>query len=264
MGVDDVRLRGCDLPLGAAPDQYRAVVEQMRQHPHAVGALITTHKIDLFEACRDLFDSVDAYAELCGEASCLVVRNGAVAASATDPISSARALDDFFQPTGGADVLCLGGGGSATAITVHFVQRGFAGRITVVDKSPDRLARLRAIHRRLDPASDVRLIEAANADDLVTELPPGSLVINATGMGKDLPGSPISDAAVFPSGGYAWDLNYRGELEFLRLARAQPIHVEDGWRYFIHGWGVIMGRVLGVEVDAEKTARLAAIAESAR
>ena len=259
-----MRLVGCDLPLHAPRGEYRAVVGRIKRDDRAVGALITTHKIDLFEACRDMFDAVDEYAELCQEASCLGRRGGELHAFATDPISSARALDGFYRAEHGAEVLCLGGGGAATAITVGLVQSRFAGRITVVDRSPERLARMRAVHHRLDPASDVRFVEARDNDRLVTGLPPGSLVINATGMGKDLPGSPITDAAVFPEGAYAWDLNYRGDLEFVRQARAQAVNVEDGWRYFIHGWAVVIGRAFEIDVDAEKTARLASIAESTR
>jgi shikimate 5-dehydrogenase len=64
-------------------------------------------------------------------------------------------------------------------------------------------------------------------------LSPCSLVVNGTGLGKDAPGSPITDAAVFPRNGIAWDFNYRGDLAFLRQARAQApsrrLRVEDGW-----------------------------------
>ena len=52
-------------------------------------------------------------------------------------------------------------------------------------------------------------------------LPPRSLVVNATGMGKDRPGSPLRAGAAFPERSAVWELNYRGELEFLRQARAQ-------------------------------------------
>ena len=57
-------------------------------------------------------------------------------------------------------------------------------------------------------------------DRLVGRLKPSSLVVNATGLGKDAPGSPITDNAQFPAKGIAWDFNYRGELAFLvpRLA----------------------------------------------
>lgn len=40
-------------------------------------------------------------------------------------------------------------------------------------------------------------------DQLLSTLPEHSVVIHATGMGKDLPGSPITDRAVFPLHGVA-------------------------------------------------------------
>src|SRR5207245_10655312 len=64
LGLGDVRLVGRDLPLHAARERYREVVLRIRSDPNERGGLVTTHKIDLFSACRDLFDSVDKYAEL--------------------------------------------------------------------------------------------------------------------------------------------------------------------------------------------------------
>ena len=87
-------------------------------------------------------------------------------------------------------------------------------------------------------------------------------------MGKDTPGSPITDNAVFPRRGYAWELNYRGALDFFHQAQRQVInrnlHVEDGWRYFIHGWAVVMERVFQIEINGDSLARLAAVSEGER
>ena len=78
------------------------------------------------------------------------------------------------------------------------------------------------------------------------------MVINATGLGKDAPGSPITDAAQFPERGFAWDFNYRGNLVFLDQARAQAqtrqLTVEDGWVYFIHGWTRVIAEVFHVDI----------------
>ena len=52
-------------------------------------------------------------------------------------------------------------------------------------------------------------------------LAPSSPVVNATGLGKDAPGSPITDDAPFPAQAMARDFNYRGDLMFLRQARSQ-------------------------------------------
>ena len=83
-------------------------------------------------------------------------------------------------------------------------------------------------------------------------LKPGSLVINATGLGKDAPGSPLTDAAPWPEGGLAWDFNYRGDLVFLEQARAQQaakrLHIEDGWVYFIHGWTRVIAEVFHIDI----------------
>jgi shikimate 5-dehydrogenase len=86
-------------------------------------------------------------------------------------------------------------------------------------------------------------------------LPDYSIVINATGMGKDTPGSPITDDGVFPRNGIAWEFNYRGELDFmhqaLRQRESRSLCVEDGWVYFIHGWSQVIFEVLDVQMKPE-------------
>ena len=71
-------------------------------------------------------------------------------------------------------------------------------------------------------------------------MPLGSIFINAAGMGKDLPGSPITGQGLCPMNRIAWELNYRGELGFMYQAHTQSetrkVHVKDGWLYFLHGW----------------------------
>jgi shikimate 5-dehydrogenase len=72
-------------------------------------------------------------------------------------------------------------------------------------------------------------------------------------MGKDRPGSPITAAAKLPRHSVIWELNYRGELGFLRQARRQaessPIEVHDGWDLFCHGWAAALSVILGLEDD---------------
>ena len=271
LGVDEVRLVGYDLPIHAERERYREVVQRIKVGERELGGLITTHKIDVFEACRDMFDAVDEYAALCRETSCLAKRDGRLRAYATDPISSGRALAEFYPEAGGGEVLCLGGGGSAVAITVHMLRRRLASRITVVNRTAGRLQAMEAIHAKLGSPAEVRYIESSDPevnDRLIAELPSGSLVINATGMGKDRPGSPITDAVLFPDAAFVWELNYRGELEFLHQARRQAasrgLHVEDGWRYFIHGWAAVMEKVFDVEIGPDKVTRLAAVSQSER
>jgi shikimate dehydrogenase len=270
---------GRDLPIHAPPQRYRDLVQSIKGDLHERGALVTTHKIDLFEACRDLFDGVDESAALCGETSCLYKRDGLLRAQATDPVAAGRALgeflpDDYWLETAG-EVLCLGAGGSAVAITVHLIKRAAnstgPARITVVNRSAARLEAMRMIHARLRSPIEINYMKNVDPqvnDQYVRHLPPGSLVINATGMGKDTPGSPITDAVEFPEGGFAWELNYRGDLQFLRQALRQVesrgLHVHDGWRYFIHGWAAVMEEVFDLRIDDDRLARLAALSEGER
>jgi shikimate 5-dehydrogenase len=116
---------------------------------------------------------------------------------------------------------------------------------------------LQALHQRFDPEFPVNYHLVQNtveSDALLNALSPGALVINATGMGKDLPGSPISHVAQFPPQAIVWELNYRGELTFLHQARTQQqtqqLQLESGWNYFIHGWTQVIAEVFTLPADA--------------
>jgi shikimate 5-dehydrogenase len=277
--LEGAQLVGLDFPIHAPAEDYRRAVAHIKEDALSLGALITTHKVDVLKAARDLFDTLDDYAQLCGEVSCIAKRDGRLIAYARDPVISALALQEFipadYWGRSGAHVLCLGGGGSAAALLTAFLTRPAPEerptRLIVVNRSRPRLDELAALVARLPYRSEVRLIvneDLRQNDRLMSELPPGSLVINATGMGKDRPGSPISDEGLFPLEGFVWDLNYRGELGFLRQARAQQaarrLQIHDGWRYFLHSWIDHIARVFQVTPDAGQRAQMAAIAESMR
>jgi shikimate 5-dehydrogenase len=71
LGRPDVQLEGLDFPLHDAPANYRACVEFIKSEPLALGGLVTTHKIDLFDAAYDLFDEVQPDAAALGEVSAI-------------------------------------------------------------------------------------------------------------------------------------------------------------------------------------------------
>jgi shikimate 5-dehydrogenase len=102
------------------------------------------------------------------------------------------------------------------------------------------------------PVEYVLAPKPADNDAVLPTLPPGSLVINATGLGKDAPGSPLTDAAAFPHRAIVWDLNYRGNLIFLDQARRQQVarelRVENGWTYFLHGWTQVIAEVFHIAI----------------
>jgi shikimate 5-dehydrogenase len=279
LGRPEVRLEGVDLPIHAKPERYRQVVVQIKEDPLSLGGLVTTHKIDLLEAARDMFDELDSYAQLCGEVSSISKRDGKLIGHATDPVAGGLSLDailgkDYFGRSGG-EVLCLGAGGSATAISLHLINKASPGdrpgRMVIVNRSQGRLERLGWMIEPFETDISFEYIcnqEPSRNDAVMATLPPGSLVINATGMGKDTPGSPLTGAGLFPLNGIAWELNYRGELDFMRQALAQQeargLRVEDGWVYFIHGWAEVIKHVLQVEIDPAMLNRLADLAAGVR
>lgn len=271
------RLEGVDLPLGASDEAYRAVVTALRDDPRVRGALVTTHKIAIFRACRDLFDEVDPHAARLGEASCLARRpDGRLAALATDPATSARALSSFLPPghfaRGGAAAV-LGAGGAGTAIAWNLARAdapwGRPSRLLLTERDPVRLAAARAALGTA-PLECLLVTDTAQTGAALATLPSGSLVVNATGLGKDRPGSPIASGADLPRGAIAWELNYRGTLEFLHQARGEAgrgVCAEDGWTYFLHGWLAVIGEVFGCAVPSagplfDRLGRIAAEAAS--
>jgi shikimate 5-dehydrogenase len=259
------RIVGIDLPVHAAPEAYREVVSFIKGDPLSRGALVTTHKIDLFAAACDLFDEVEELATLMGEVSCLSKHSGRLVASAKDPISAGLALEAFlpgrhFARTG-AELFCMGAGGSTIAITWNLMhpRRGDdrPSRVIVSNRSEPRLDSLRRIYAAFDFGVPVEYVPAPTPeanDRVMAGFRPGSLVVNATGLGKDAPGSPITDAARFPRDGIAWELNYRGDLVFLEQARRaaarQPLTIEDGWVYFLHGWTRVIADVFEVDIPS--------------
>jgi len=277
LGLPTEELRGHDIPLGADSATYRDLITSIRDDETSLGALVTTHKVALFDAAADLFDDLDDFSRQCREISSIYKRNDRLCGAAKDPVTAGLALGEFvpaghFARTGG-ELLCLGAGGAGTAITTHLAQAGDApARIVVTDVEETGLARLEEVHRRAGIAPGLVRYELVTGSEDSTELvgatPPDSLVVNASGLGKDRPGSPLSAAAVFPERALVWEINYRGSLGFLHQAQAQAdlrsLVVIDGWRYFIHGWTQVIADVFDRPLTAATVDRLAALAEAVR
>jgi shikimate dehydrogenase len=279
LGHPEIVIEGIDLKIHDTPEAYRAAVAQIKYDSLSLGALVTTHKIDLYNAARDMFAYVDPYAEICGEVSSISKREGRLEGHAKDPITSGLSLDaiigeNYFGRTGG-QVLCFGAGGSAIATLLHLMDKPNSGdrpeRFIVVNRSSGRLDHMRDMVSKRQTDIQVEYIcnqDAQKNDEIMSAMPDYSIVINATGMGKDTPGSPITDAGLFPMNGIAWEFNYRGELDFLHQALAQEkerqLKVEDGWLYFLHGWTQVIAQVLHIDLTPALFDRLAQTAEMVR
>jgi shikimate 5-dehydrogenase len=260
--LGDCELRGLDFALHDQPQRYRAAVEFIKRDPLSLGALVTTHKIDLYTACADQFDVMDPLTRSLGEISSIFKRDGLLHGRTVDPLTSGLALNAFLPPhhwRDGAAALILGAGGAGTALTWH-LSRGAADTdrptvIHVTDPLNDRLDKLQCLHAGWPASTRLEVHRVSSQSvvrDVLQRLPRGSVVANATGLGKDSPGSPLPGDAIFPEGGYVWEFNYRGDLVFLQQARAQQtqrnLHIEDGWTYFLHGWTRVIADVFNCEI----------------
>jgi shikimate 5-dehydrogenase len=273
LGLPTRALVGHDVPLNAPPSSYRELVAAIADDPQHWGALVTTHKVAVHAAAADLFDELDDLATTFGEISCVAKRQDRLVGSAKDPVTARLALEEFLPADhfgrSGAEALVLGSGGAGTALSQQLgVRADRPAMITCTALTAAELDHARDVHQRSGMASDlVRYVITSGPDEtgaLMAGLPAGSLVVNATGMGKDRPGSPLGPDAVFPVDGVVWEFNYRGSLDFWRQALAQRddrrLQVHDGWRYFVHGWTQAVAEVFDVPMPAATVDELGAIA----
>ena len=159
-------------------------------------------------------------------------------------------------------MLCLGAGGSAVATLLYLINKpdpaDRPSKFIAVNRSPGKLDHMREMVAKFDTDIEVEYVHNSDPkvnDKLMAKLPEYSIVINATGMGKDTPGSPVTYDGVFPKNGIAWEFNYRGELDFMHQALAQTesqnLRVEDGWVYFLHGWSQVIVEALDINLTPE-------------
>ena len=279
MGRPEVVLEGIDHPLHDDPENYRKSVAQIKFDPNSLGALVTTHKMNVFSAAKDMFDYFDPYAVTTSELSCISKQDGKLRGHAKDPITAGLSLEAIIDPgyfgkTGG-EVLCLGAGGSALATLLYLINKedpaDRPSKFIAVNRSPGKLEHMQEMFSQFN--TDIVLETVHNSDPKVNDaimekLPDHSIVINATGMGKDTPGSPLTDAGVFPRNGIAWEFNYRGELDFMHQALAQEdprnLRVEDGWIYFLHGWSQVIVEALHIDLTPELFVELDQAASTVR
>jgi len=289
-------LRSIDLPATTPPEAFRGLVSAMRRNPSVDGAVITAHKLRVYRACGPDLDRRDWLTGITHEINALAT-GPVLAGYARDAVSLAHVLPVLIRSTGvgtarDLHVLCLGAGGAATALLLALYldtdpgagvaagqgaepgPEAGAGRragtglredppasVTFADVDPRALTDLRAVAARagISPRqlSFIHVREPADCDALVASLRSPGLVVNATGLGKDIPGSPVTDRARFGPDILAWDLNYRGDLAFLRHAAAAGARTMDGWDYFVAGWAGGLTAIAGTVFSSGLLARFA-------
>jgi shikimate 5-dehydrogenase len=267
LGLEDAVIKGIDIEIHADPQDYIDVVNFIKNDELSLGALVTTHKLDLYEATEDLFEYLDPHAVKFRELSCISKKDGELRGHAKDPISSGLTMENFipadFWKENKGEVFIMGAGGSALAISSHLTREKFGddipSKIVIANRSQPRLD---AAKEKLEGINDNVKFEyllgptPEDNDRFLSEIKPYSLIINATGLGKDRPGSPLTNNVEFPENSLVWELNYRGNLIFMDQATEQQedkkLTIEDGWIYFIHGWTQVIAEVFHIDITEEK------------
>ena len=277
LGID-TEIKGIDIAIHEKPEVYREVVDFIKHDPLSLGALVTTHKIDIYAAAHDMFDVIGPYAKQFGEISSIYKDGDKYCCEAKDPITCGMAMEEFvpanyWKEHPEAGVMIMGAGGSCISMCSYYMRNSGKGNdpknIVVANRSTPRLEECRKINETFYPntiPAEYFLTPDPGQNDGVMEkeMGEGSLIINATGLGKDRPGSPLTDKAQFPKNAIVWEINYRGELTFMHQAENQKmeknLQIEDGWMYFIYGWTQVMADVYHQELLGEKLKVLSDIA----
>ncbi len=267
LGLKDALIKGIDMEIHAPNQDYIDVVNFIKNDELSLGALVTTHKLDLFEATYDMFDYLDPHALRFRELSCISKRDGKLRGHAKDPISSGFSMEAFipenFWKDHGGEVFIMGAGGSALAISSYLTQEKFGenipSKIVIANRSQPRLDEAKAKLKGINDKVTFEYLLGTTAeenDKYLKAIKPYSLVVNATGLGKDRPGSPLTDQVVYPENSLVWELNYRGDLIFMYQAQDQAaernLTIEDGWIYFIHGWTQVIAEVFDVDITGAR------------
>ena len=129
LGLQDTVMKGIDIPIHADPQAYREVVQFIKEDPLSMGALVTTHKIDLYHAAHDLFEYLDPYAEQFGELSSISKLDGKLCGHAKDPITCGMAMEEFIpnsywkeHPQAGVFIMGAGGGARSACAPIFYAR----------------------------------------------------------------------------------------------------------------------------------------------
>jgi len=148
LGLKNTVMKGIDIAIHEKPEVYREVVSFLKNDPLSMGALVTTHKLDIYEAAADLFEYCDPYATQFGEMSSISKLDGKLCAHAKDPITCGMAMEEFipenyWRDNPEAGVFIMGAGGSAISMCSYFMRNAGKGndpaKIVIANRSQPRL-----------------------------------------------------------------------------------------------------------------------------
>jgi shikimate dehydrogenase len=166
------------------------------------------HKEIAFNIC----DEVRGVAKEIKAVNCMILENNKLIGYNTDVYGFLDAIKEFNNIK---DVLIIGAGGTAKALTVGFLEKGW--NISIVNRSEKRLESF----KRMPVKTFIwKTFQVENYD----------LVVNVTSAGlkdKNLPIAEKTLKQIFENSKYAVDVIYH-ETPFLKLAKEIGLKTQDG------------------------------------
>ena len=141
-------------------------------------------------------DSVDTEAQRIGAVNTIVHEGSQLKGYNTDGKGAIRAITEAYGPLSGADVVLLGAGGAARAISYHLCMD--AGRIRVYNRTEEKSRRLVDYLSGLPECSAA--IHVGDYERLEEGLGDANILINATpvGMYPNVERSPVDQRSLSP------------------------------------------------------------------
>jgi shikimate dehydrogenase len=244
-----------NMPPNMADREYVALIHELRSRPGCVGMQVTNHKVALFQAARQEFDGFSGDCTVLEEAGGIVITDNRLIGISPDSAAFRREFGNHRELASSVEVVLLGGGGAARAVVLVASTLPGVQKISVTEVNPRRRLDFSRWVSNLGPDLQVHIdvLPADANDELVSCAGNGALIVNASGMGKDVEGSPVSSSVEFPQESTVWDLNYRGQLDFLVHARQQAeakrLRIIDGFSLFISNWTWLLENVLRKQLN---------------
>jgi shikimate dehydrogenase len=249
--LQEHRIAGSYVRHEVKPEAIGRFLSEFAQSGFAGCNVTLPHKEAAFRALKQ----PEPVARALGAANTIWLEGGELAGTNTDAYGFLAHLDATLPQALARTnhALVLGAGGAARAVVYALHQRG-VGRITIVNRSAERTARL--VHD-LGIAAHV-----AGFDGLGPLLAETDLLVNTTSLGMASQPPLAIDLAPLKEGAAVYDLVYVPlETPLLRAARARGHPAVDGLGMLLHQAVPGFERWFGVRPEVTETLRARIVAD---
>ena len=229
-------------------EDVKSALVGMRALDNFRGMSVTIpHKIEVMQYVDEIPD-VDRHI---GSINTVVKEDGKLIGFNTDGPGALKAIGDAGVELAGKNVLMLGAGGAARAIAFTLAQKGFIGKLVLLDINEEFLSQLTG---DLKSGTDAVIVPGALNQAAVEEhMASADLVINCTPVGMH----PNVDATLVPEhlfrpGQVIFDVVYNPlETKLLRQAKAKGLKAIPGVEMFINQAILQFERFSGADAPEE-------------